>query len=207
MGSGCVQAKKLWGGKEIIPTRRVALTLCQLDTPNPNTLPSDAFPRPCTLVLDLRQFKNILLRQSPPTDRSFPLERDPPFACSVNQLLLPTMPSKTLTSDDLPQLLSALPQIFNEAQQNAANHRKNLLLLRKIHSTASTVTEVRRKGGGLKLVGERAFQDAFERCLCRVLVVKKGVAVADRIVKFVAKFVGALAEQGQSGWREQEQQR
>jgi condensin complex subunit 3 len=104
------------------------------------------------------------------------------------------MPSKVLTTDGLPALLSAVGPIFGEAQLNAANHRKNVLLLRKIAAKTAELTSPRRKGGPDKRVGELAFAEAFEACLARVLPVKKGIAVADRLVKFVAKFVAALLE-------------
>lgn len=41
----------------------------------------------------------------------------------------------------------------------------------------------------IKLTGEKAFNNIFFDMVNRVLTVKKGVAVADRVVKFVANYV------------------
>jgi condensin complex subunit 3 len=49
----------------------------------------------------------------------------------------------------------------------------------------------------LKAIGEKAFNACFIDMVNRILVVKKGVAVADRVVKFVANYVIYTTEQGQ----------
>lgn len=97
-------------------------------------------------------------------------------------------------SDVLP---TAVPPIFEQAQATTANHRKNIVQLRKVQETCASLTEETSKG--LKLVGERAFNALFIDMVNRVLPVKKGVAVADRIVKFVANYVAYTTEQGR--WR------
>ncbi|KAL7417587.1 nuclear condensing complex subunit [Mrakia frigida] len=94
---------------------------------------------------------------------------------------------------DLPTLLAPLPQIFAQTQTSTANHSKNVALLRKIQEQAALVTTPRKKGPP-KETGELAFTEAFVACLERCLPVKKGVAVADRVLKFVAAFVQALTK-------------
>lgn len=94
-------------------------------------------------------------------------------------------------TDALP---SALPPIFDQAQNTTANHRKNIVQLRKIHETCANITEETPKG--IRLIGERAFNNAFVGMVNRVLPVKKGVAVADRVVKFVASYVAYTTENG-----------
>jgi len=94
---------------------------------------------------------------------------------------------------DLPTLLTPLPQIFAQTQTSTANHSKNVALLRKIQEQAALVTTPRKKGPP-KETGELAFTEAFVACLERCLPVKKGVAVADRVLKFVAAFVQALTK-------------
>ena len=90
----------------------------------------------------------------------------------------------------------SLPPIFDQAQHTTANHRKNIVALRKIQESCATISEQTEKG--LKLVGEKAFNGLFIDMVNRVLAVKKGVAVADRVVKFVAQYVAYSTEQGES---------
>ncbi|TYJ51732.1 hypothetical protein B9479_007684 [Cryptococcus floricola] len=87
-------------------------------------------------------------------------------------------------TDTLPSLL---PPIFEQVQQTTANHRKNIVHLHKIQEQCAIFTEETAKG--IKLVGEKAFNTAFMDMVSRVLPVKKGVAVADRVIKFVASYV------------------
>lgn len=94
--------------------------------------------------------------------------------------------------DTLP---ASLPPIFDQVQHTTANHRKNIVNLRNIQESCSTLIEKTNKG--VKLVGDKAFNTAFIDMVNRVLPVKKGVAVADRVVKFVAQYVAYTTEQGQ----------
>jgi condensin complex subunit 3 len=88
-----------------------------------------------------------------------------------------------------------LAPIFDQVQNTVANHRKNLVSLRNIQEQCSGITEATPKG--LKAIGEKAFNAVFIDMVNRILVVKKGVAVADRVVKFVANYVTYTTEQGQ----------
>jgi condensin complex subunit 3 len=102
-----------------------------------------------------------------------------------------TVQSVSYLTETLP---TQLPPIFEQAQHTTANHRKNIVALRKIQVACATVTEETSKG--TKLVGEKAFNTLFVDMVNRVLGVKKGVAVADRVVKFVANYVAYTTEQG-----------
>ena len=51
----------------------------------------------------------------------------------------------------------------------------------------------------MKLIGERAFEDAFIDMVNHVLHVKKGLAQADRVVKFVGGYVRFMNEKGERG--------
>ncbi|WVQ95614.1 hypothetical protein IAU59_002712 [Kwoniella sp. CBS 9459] len=99
-------------------------------------------------------------------------------------------------TDTLPTLL---PPIFEQVQHTTANHRKNLVHLRKIQDQCATITESASKGikliKGTRLVGEKAFNTLFVDMVNRVLAIKKGVSVADRVVKFVASYVAYATEQ------------
>ena len=111
---------------------------------------------------------------------------------------LPRSHSATYLTTTLP---TAVPPIFDQVQHTTANHRKNIVALKKIQDACSTVTErVERSGkSGYKLVGEKAFNTLFVDMVNRVLAIKKGVSVADRVIKFVASYVTYAQEQGQSG--------
>ncbi|KIM27971.1 hypothetical protein M408DRAFT_70480 [Serendipita vermifera MAFF 305830] len=82
--------------------------------------------------------------------------------------------------------------IFQQAQANIASHKKNVVQLHKLHSQAAQHTESTAKG--IRLVGEKAFNKAFEDAVYKVLPLKKGTTVADRIVKFVGLFVKFTVE-------------
>ncbi|KAF8635423.1 hypothetical protein AX15_000413 [Amanita polypyramis BW_CC] len=95
-------------------------------------------------------------------------------------------PKSTAILQELPEKVTT---IFDQAQVSLANHRKNCVALYKLHVQAGNVTELVKNGKATKLVGERAFGDTFIDMITRVLVVKKGPAVADRVVKFVGTYV------------------
>jgi condensin complex subunit 3 len=95
----------------------------------------------------------------------------------------------------LPELIAA---IFDQAQSTLANHRKNCVALYKLHQQAAAITQERKKDNAIKLVGERAFGDAFIDMVNRVLIVKKGPATADRVVRFVGSYVKFMNEKGAS---------
>jgi condensin complex subunit 3 len=104
------------------------------------------------------------------------------------------MPARIPTT--LESLSSAIPKAFEQAQNSSANHQKNFISLHKIHIDAATKTETVRGGEGIRLVGERAFEDCFIDMVNRVLVVKKGISVADRVVKFAAGYIKLLNAKG-----------
>lgn len=103
------------------------------------------------------------------------------------------VPPSSVLTETLP---AQLPPIFEQAQHTTANHRKNIVALRKIQVACAKITEETSKG--TKLVGEKAFNTMFVDMVNRVLGVKKGVAVADRVIKFVANYVAYSTEQGES---------
>ena len=86
--------------------------------------------------------------------------------------------------------------IFDQAQNSAANHRKNCITLHKLHIRAASITQAANHGESLKLTGERCFGDAFLDMVNRILTIKKGPAVADRTVKFIWGYVKYMNEKG-----------
>ena len=89
----------------------------------------------------------------------------------------------------LEDIHAAISKIFDQAQSTTANHQKNFIALYKLHVEASRHTESLNKGKNVKLVGERAFEDAFIFMVTRVLPLKKGTTAADRIIKFVGGYI------------------
>ncbi|KAF8069093.1 nuclear condensing complex subunit [Lyophyllum atratum] len=98
------------------------------------------------------------------------------------------------SSDILEKIPESLAVIFDQAQLTLANHRKNCVALYKLHHQAGAITQPAKNGTALKLVGERKFGDAFVDMVNRVLVVKKGPATADRVVRFVGSYVKFTTE-------------
>ena len=93
-------------------------------------------------------------------------------------------------------IADALPKIFDQVQTTTANHQKNVVALHKLHVDAAAFTEAIHGGRSIKLTGERLFEDTFIDLLCRVVVVKKGISQADRIVKFVGAYILYLNMKG-----------
>lgn len=98
-------------------------------------------------------------------------------------------------SFSLDTLQDALPNIFSQVQGSMANHKKNCVNLYKLHNQAAGYIESNSKIT-VKLVGEDAFAHVFLDMISRVLVVKKGVASADRIVRFIGSYVKYINEKG-----------
>lgn len=96
--------------------------------------------------------------------------------------------------DSLP---TELPKIFEQVQLTSANHQKNFVALYKLQAEAAKITESVQNGKSIKLVGERAFEDAFLSMLSRAMPIKKGAAVADRVIKFVGGFTKFINEKGE----------
>ena len=104
--------------------------------------------------------------------------------------------ARSSPADTIPQLSKILSEIFNQAQHSLAVHRKLTVSLFQTHLSVSSVTQETPKG--TKLVGEKAFNDAFLMCINRCLPVKKGEQVADRCLKFA----GSYASYAQAKFRE-----
>ncbi|GLB42418.1 putative nuclear condensing complex subunits, C-term domain [Lyophyllum shimeji] len=106
------------------------------------------------------------------------------------------MPGRTLQADEAAvreQVSTQVPRILDQAQSTTANHQKNLVALYKVQTHAAGCMEQLKKGR-VKLIGEKIFEEAIFHMLMRVLPVKKGVAQADRVVKFVGQYIKFVNE-------------
>ncbi|KAF9910006.1 hypothetical protein EC991_007625 [Linnemannia zychae] len=82
-------------------------------------------------------------------------------------------------------LRTVVPNIFQECQKSAANHRKNAIMLRKIQEQCAEAEGQ---------TGEAAFNKEFLRNLNVVLAIKKVEPTADRVVQFVSTFILCTCE-------------
>ncbi|TDL22781.1 ARM repeat-containing protein [Rickenella mellea] len=96
------------------------------------------------------------------------------------------MPAKTSSLVSLPEVL---PKIFEQAQVSTANHKKNFVALSKLQLDAALHTESTDDGKSLQLTGEKIFEDLFIGMVTRLLTVKKGTVVVERVVKFIAGYI------------------
>ena len=88
---------------------------------------------------------------------------------------------------------TAVPAHFQDAQQSTATHRKHAVGLFRLHEQCAVLTEETPRG--TRLVGEKAFNGVFFRCIDRALAQRKGVKSADRVLKFAAAYVSYSTEQ------------
>lgn len=106
------------------------------------------------------------------------------------------MPSKpsALTLDSLPSIHDTLSSHFSGAQSNIASHKRRIKVLCQLYADAVGCVVYKEKRGEERVVrvGEKAWDDAFWDCVLAVLALKRGVVEAERVVRFVGAFVGAL---------------
>ncbi|KAI0696172.1 nuclear condensing complex subunit [Cytidiella melzeri] len=103
----------------------------------------------------------------------------------------------------LEALFREVSAIFDQVQVSTANHRKNSVSLLKIH-TKSVASVQKLTDRTQRPVGERRFTKVFVDMLGRVLVVKKGVLPADRVMKFVGAYVAYISDKGPSSTDEED---
>jgi len=102
------------------------------------------------------------------------------------------MPSRN--RETTPDELQAVSHIFEQAQLSTTNHSKNYVALQKIHRECAKRKEVVNNGRDFKLTGERQFRDMFQNMYVRILQVKKGVASAENVIKFIGGYIKFINE-------------
>jgi condensin complex subunit 3 len=104
--------------------------------------------------------------------------------------------AKPNSAEFISSIHDTLASIFQGAQSSNASHKRRINNLCKLHNEAVTLVQHKEKGraqhGSIILVGEKAFNRAFWEIVLCTLDVKRGVAEADRIVRFIGGFVGEL---------------
>lgn len=103
------------------------------------------------------------------------------------------------TLDNLAEALDQhLPAVFTAAQHTTASHRKHINTLHAVFLRCAKVTTLSSDGRYTRLSGEKAFGEKFREMVTFPLGVKKGTDQADRVIKFIAGFVGFAIEYGES---------
>lgn len=113
-----------------------------------------------------------------------------------------------------PHLRERIAEIFNDAQQSTAGHRKLVVRLRKIQVICCGLAQAeenksqrdadRRHTGSLidnvdvesSQESEEEFKTEVLRCVLRVLPVKKTESAGDRAIRFVGSFLSSATEKG-----------
>lgn len=90
-----------------------------------------------------------------------------------------------------------LPAVFTAAQHTTASHRKHINTLHGVFLRCAQVTTPSSDGRYTRLSGEKAFGAKFREMVAFPLGVKKGTDQADRVIKFIAGFVGFAIDHGQ----------
>ncbi|GAA5865849.1 hypothetical protein JCM3774_003117 [Rhodotorula dairenensis] len=100
-------------------------------------------------------------------------------------------PVKDDTLETLAELLDQhLPAVFTAAQHTTASHRKHINTLHTVFLRCAQITTPSSDGRYTRLSGEKAFGEKFRQMVTFPLGVKKGTDQADRVIKFIAGFVG-----------------
>jgi condensin complex subunit 3 len=103
------------------------------------------------------------------------------------------MPAAAFKLETAPGILA---NALEQSQRTASNHRKNINIVYKLFQQCSLIVEKLANGRGTRLSGEKAFIDTLkENGINRVLVVKRGVTEADRVIRFICAFISHATEQ------------
>ncbi|KAF2646801.1 ARM repeat-containing protein [Massarina eburnea CBS 473.64] len=94
-------------------------------------------------------------------------------------------------------LRTQICQIFSDAQNTTATQRKLQANLRKLQVRCCPQVQGDRQGKRQEEeFDEEVFNDEVMRCVLRVMVVKRGEPVGDRIIKFLGLFLKYASEKG-----------
>lgn len=102
-----------------------------------------------------------------------------------------TVPEEGATST----LRTQICNVFSDAQKSAAGHRKLLVGLRKIQESCC-YEPTRPSKTGRQGFNEENFKVEVARCVIRLMGVKRGEAVGDRIAHFLGSFLRYAGEKG-----------
>ncbi len=87
-----------------------------------------------------------------------------------------------------------ITRIFTDAQHTTASHRKLVNNLRRVQE--GCCYESTEQQNALDGAGEEQFNEEVERCILRLMGVKKSEGVGDRIVRFLGLFLRHAGEKG-----------
>ena len=87
--------------------------------------------------------------------------------------------------------------VFSDAQKSAVGHRKLLVGLRKIQE-ACCYEPTQHSKPGRQGFNEENFNREIARCVVRLIGVKRGEVVGDRVVRFLGSFLRHACEKGEA---------
>lgn len=92
------------------------------------------------------------------------------------------------------ELREQVAQVFGEAHKTTATHRKLAVQLRKLQEVCCYELPDTSKGKKSKLMLQEEFEEddfraEIERCVIRILGIKKGEAAGDRLIRFLTVFL------------------
>lgn len=106
------------------------------------------------------------------------------------------MPAAAFKLASVPAILG---NCLEQSQKTVSNHRKNINIAYKLFQQCSTVVERGSNGKIKKLIGEITFISTLkENGINRLVVLKRGITEADRVIKFICGFIAHAIEQQQA---------
>ena len=113
----------------------------------------------------------------------------------------PKKPRKSHAIDDssvqaLAGPLGTLSDLFTAAQHSVSQHRKLINNTHALFLKCAKVTTTSEDGESIRLSGEKLFGESWRSMAVHALGIKKGVDQADKVVKFMAGFIGFAVEYG-----------
>lgn len=92
-------------------------------------------------------------------------------------------------------LRTRICQIFGDAQNSTVTQRKLQITLRKVQENCCFEPQDPSKSD--EGYDEEDFINEFTRCILRILTVKKGELVGDRVIRFLGLFLKHASEKGE----------
>lgn len=101
-------------------------------------------------------------------------------------------------------LRTQIAQIFDDAQKTTATQRKLVNNLRKVQEACCFAPPTTKKKGGKKNeveeddneFVEEDFNNEITRCMLRMICIKKGEPIGDRLIRFLCLFLKYAEEKG-----------
>ncbi|KAI8454387.1 nuclear condensing complex subunit [Phakopsora pachyrhizi] len=126
-----------------------------------------------------------------------------------------TKPSSNHPSDEMMTNLSnSILNIFNKSQNSITSHRKLVIHLHSVFLSAIKIRDgededekaSKDSSSRIRLIGERVFTETIYSVLDHLVITKKGVTEADRVIKFLRSFFAFATENEKSSQKDSSDQ-